>query len=229
MTSKRDATLTVWIDAANALIDRPYLPSSFEIEMQVIQIAGQLGDLNLAVDDTRKIVKAAFPDLVAVIDEVFAIVRDGLRGDASFRQFLAPSHWAQRIYIYEYAREVLRVLTEIVDSGLARPVSMHSIISVISVLRGPNGTLEIGETLLRESVVPALRGLAADKIRECVMCRRLLFAKRNDQECCSKPCTSAHRAQLYRLKRREYERNRRENRRAKKARAEGSSFDRRRT
>ncbi len=129
MKSKRDAPLTVWIDAANALVDRPYLPSSFEIEMQVIQIAGQLGDLNLAVDDTRKLVKAAYPGLVPVIDEVFAIVRDGLRGDASFRQFLAPSNWAQRIYIYDSAREVLRTLTEILESAFVKRVSMLSTIS----------------------------------------------------------------------------------------------------
>jgi hypothetical protein len=100
---------------------------------------------------------------------------------------------------YEMLRAVLEILraTARLPKGKAATIEAPSYIRLSGILLrvDPDGiSPEFADSL------DALRRVETDRIRECqnLACRRLYWAGRTDQPCCSKRCANARRVQLWR-------------------------------
>jgi len=89
-------------------------------------------------------------------------------------------------------------------------------IRVTAALRGTHA--EGTPDFFREVFLRALENCEVQRIRECPICRKLFVALRLDQPACSRACSGAYRVRQFRLRAKQYEKNRKENRRRKAAR-----------
>jgi hypothetical protein len=98
-------------------------------------------------------------------------------------------------------RQVLRTIARWNREGLAGRLLplMGELGDLVSVGTGPDGEkIEVKHSPLLE----AIEGVEVFRIRECdgPACRRIFWAGRTDQSCCSSTCSSARRKQRYREK-----------------------------
>jgi hypothetical protein len=110
---------------------------------------------------------------------------------------------------------------------LRYPLTLPDAASARVVVK-PDGTIRIvttpvkiaGDTMnfFRDQFLPALERCDVRRIRLCPICDKLFFALRLDQQACSPKCSRPYRARQFRLRAKQYEKNRKENRRRKAAR-----------
>lgn len=108
-----------------------------------------------------------------------------------------------RIVQPDWLRGLLLRVRDVLDAVVAQP--------------RPAGIEHIEATPFR-LFLAALDQADPDRIRRCPKCARYFYSRRKDQIACSNQCANAERQRRFRLNRPRYEKNRRQNRRAKKVR-----------
>lgn len=124
-------------------------------------------------------------------------------------------------------RDALRSLARArnLEKGELRyPVTLPDVAAARVVVTS-GGTIRIETTrvkiagdamnFFRDQFLPALEHCDVRRIKLCPICDKLFFALRLDQQACSPKCSRAHRARQFRLRAKQYEKNRKENRRRK--------------
>jgi hypothetical protein len=127
-------------------------------------------------------------------------------------------------------RDALRSLAtapDLAKGELRYPVTVPDGAAARAVVTS-NGTIRIavprvtipGDAMnfFRDQFLPALEQCDVRRIRVCPICDKLFFALRTDQQACSPKCSRPYRARQFRLRAKQYEQNRKKNRRRKAAR-----------
>jgi hypothetical protein len=115
--------------------------------------------------------------------------------------------WAREVHAGQRAFEVgeryeqLRAVLEILRAVARRPKGRPIDIEVPYIIRLYGMTLRVDSNGISVALAPlfdALKVVETDRIRECQNCKRLYWAGRSDQPCCSQRCANARRVRAWR-------------------------------
>jgi hypothetical protein len=114
------------------------------------------------------------------------------------RDSLVPQHLVESHERYELLRGALGALRAIARSKGASSIELTQPAGLIGLRVNEKGEVDFTPSLVCE----ALQGLPASRIRECQnsACRRIFWAGRLDQPCCSRECANARRVRKWRDK-----------------------------
>jgi hypothetical protein len=138
-------------------------------------------------------------EMIGVWDAVVSILPSRAQRYVRFdRGSLVPQRLVESHERYELLRAALSVFRAIARRQGATSIKLADSAGLIGIRVNEKG--EVG--LVPSPVFEALQGVEADRIRECenVKCRRIFWAARSDQPCCSKKCANARRVQRWRDK-----------------------------
>jgi hypothetical protein len=108
-----------------------------------------------------------------------------------------------RVVERDWLHALLRRVRDILDAMISQP--------------RPEGIEHVEPDPFR-LFLSALDQADPNRIRRCPVCTRYFYSRREDQIACSNRCANAERQRRFRRNRPRYEKNRKQNRRAKKAR-----------